>query len=177
MAKRLLILIISTLLIFTLSSCTQKNTVAEKSEQTTVANENRLPDFTVYTEDGNAVTLYEKLSKPVVVNFWATWCPPCQSEMPAFDELYKEYGNDIEFMMIDLTDGQRDTVESVKAFLSEKDYSFPVYYDTDMNAATTYGVSSIPMTVFIDENGNMINYKVGAISEDELKAQLEGMAD
>ena len=96
--------------------------------------------------------------------------------MPAFDELYKEYGKDIEFMMIDLTDGERDTVTSVKAFLEEKGYSFPVYYDTDMDAAAAYGVSSIPMTVFIDENGNLLNYKVGAISEEDLKAQLEGMA-
>lgn len=176
MAKRILIFIISALLIFSLVSCTQKNTVEEKDAQTTESEESALPDFTVYTADGKAVTLYEKLSKPVVVNFWATWCPPCQSEMPAFDELYKEYGKDIEFMMIDLTDGERDTVTSVKAFLEEKGYSFPVYYDTDMDAAAAYGVSSIPMTVFIDENGNLLNYKVGAISEEDLKAQLEGMA-
>ena len=176
MAKRILILIISALLVFSLSSCTQKNTNDGKDKQTTESTENKMPDFTVYTSDGEAVTLYEKLSKPVVVNFWATWCPPCQSEMPAFDELYKEYGSDIEFMMIDLTDGERDSVASVKEFISEKGYSFPVYYDTDMDAATTYGVSSIPMTIFIDENGNLLNYKVGAISEDDLKAQLEGMA-
>ena len=176
MAKRILIFIISTLLILTLTSCTAKNTANNAEDQTTENMENKMPDFTVYTSDGKAVTLYEKLSKPVVVNFWATWCPPCQSEMPAFDELFKEYGSDIEFMMIDLTDGQRDTPDSVKAFLEEKGYSFPVYYDTEMNAATTYGVSSIPMTLFIDQDGNLISYKVGAISEDELKAQLEEMA-
>ena len=175
MAKNALIFVISALLVLSLCACAEKNEVKETDMQTTKSTENMMPDFTVYTADNKAVTLHEKLKKPVVVNFWATWCPPCQSEMPAFNELYKEYGKDVEFMMIDLTDGERDTVESVKAFLSEKGYDFPVYYDTQMNAASVYGVSSIPMTLFIDEDGNLLNYKVGAISEDELKMQLESM--
>ncbi len=176
--KKILFFIISALLILSLSACGEKAPDTEvKAEQTTQESENKLPDFTVYTEDKKAVTLYEKLSKPTVVNFWATWCPPCQSEMPAFNELYKEYGDDIEFMMINLTDGQRDTVANVKTFITENGYDFPVYYDMDMNASATYGVSSIPMTVFIDSDGNLISYKVGAISEDDLKAQLEGMAE
>lgn len=150
-----------------------ESTADSTSAQTT--EKAKLPDFTVYTEDGEKVTLYEKLEKPLVLNFWATWCPPCKAEMPAFDALYEEYGEDIEFMMVNLTDGNRDTVDGVKAFLNETGYDFPVYYDSDSVAAYTFGVQSIPMTLFISPDGTLINYHVGAMNEAQLRTALNQM--
>ena len=131
------------------------------------------PDFTVYTADGAAVKLSDFRGKPVVINFWATWCGPCKSELPAFDRAYAAYGEDVAFMMVNLTDGQRETVEGVGAFLKDGGYAFPVYYDTAYSAANTYGVYSIPMTFLIDKEGNVVGGQVGVVSEAALLSALE----
>lgn len=79
--------------------------------------------------DGNTVRLSDMFGKPVVINFWATWCPPCKRELPDFDRLCREYGDRVVFMMVNLTDGRRDTVDGTKKFVSEKGYTFPVYFE------------------------------------------------
>ncbi len=127
------------------------------------------PDFTVYDADGKPVKLSDMKGKPVVLNFWASWCPPCKSEMPDFDEICKEFEGRVEFMMVNLTDGVQETVESARNFIHMMEYSFPVYYDTDMDASNTYGIQSIPTTFFIDAEGNLIAYASGAMSGDTLK--------
>ena len=126
------------------------------------------PDFSVETADGETVWLSDFRGKPVVVNFWATWCGPCKSELPAFDRAYAEYGEDVVFLMVNLTDGQRETVDGVAKFVKDGGYDFPVYYDTSYSAANAYGVYSIPMTVLVDAEGNLIGGQVGAVSEGAL---------
>lgn len=134
-------------------------------------------NFTVYTEDGTAVKLSDFYGKPIVVNFWATWCGPCKSELPAFDTLSNEYKDEITFMMVNLTDGAQETVSGVKDFITKNNYTFPVYYDTEMNAAITYGVYSIPATLFIDADGNIVASQLGAMSEDTLKNYIETLCN
>lgn len=155
--------------------CTSK--VSDGKEDNTTEESFKVSDFTVYTENGEKVSLYKKLGKPVIINFWATWCPPCKAEMPAFEELYSEYGDEVEFMMINVTDGKRDTPSAVKAFISRNGYTFPVYCDNDMSASTVYGVQSIPMTVFVYPDGTLSDYHIGAISEDALRAAIEKMLE
>ena len=72
-------------------------------------------------------------------------------EMPDFNEKYLEIGEEVQFLIINMTDGSRETVETASAFIAEQGYSFPVFYDTDQDAAATYGVYSLPTTYFIDE--------------------------
>ena len=127
------------------------------------------PDFEVLDANGQPVHLSDFVGKPVVMNFWATWCPPCKSELPTFDRLAAECGDDIVFLMIDLTDGSRDTIDGVKAFVEENGYTFPVYYDTKYSAATAYGANSIPMTILVDPQGVLAGYAVGALSEGSLR--------
>ena len=114
------------------------------------------PDFTVYDKDGNEVRLSDFFGKPIVLNFWASWCGPCQYEMPDFDEKYKELGSEVNFVMVNMTDGQRETVDTASAFIEEKGYSFPVLFDSDSEAALSYGAYSLPTTFFIDADGHVI---------------------
>lgn len=130
------------------------------------------PDFIVTDESGAEVALSDHIGKPVVLNFWASWCPPCKSEMPDFEEAYLEHGDEVVFLMVNLTDGSRETVETAAAFIAEKGFTFPVYYDVYMEGAYGYQVSSIPSTYFIDAEGNIAAYAVGALSKESL---LEGI--
>lgn len=127
------------------------------------------PDFTVQDINGNEVSLSDFFGKPIVLNFWASWCGPCKSEMPEFDEAYLEQGEDIHFLMVNMTDGAQESVETASSFIAEAGYSFPVYYDTAYDAAITYGVSSLPTTYFIDGNGYLVTYAMGAISAEMLQ--------
>jgi len=147
----------------TKSDGTEPEEESENSEEVSYL----APDFTVTDMDGNSVSLSDKFGKPIIVNFWASWCPPCKSEMPDFEEAFKEYGDEITFMMVNMTGG-RETVESAKSFIEKSTYSFPVYFDTDSQAAMTYGVSSIPQTIFIDKDGNLTAYAQGMIDKNAL---------
>lgn len=132
------------------------------------------PDFTVYREDGSEVHLSDYLGKPVVLNFWASWCPPCQSEMPEFDEVYRELGEQVQFLMIDMANGYRgESVEVAAAFVAEKGYQFPVVYDTDSSAADAYGAYSLPTTFFIDAQGHGVAQAVGAINGETLRRGID----
>lgn len=131
------------------------------------------PDFTVYDVDGNEVHLSDYVGKPVILNFWASWCGPCKSEMPDFEEAYKEYGDQIHFLMINLTDGSQETQEGAAAFIAEQGYTFPVFYDMTYNAAGQYVSSGIPITYFIDAEGNFVAYGQGALNAETLQTGID----
>ena len=133
--------------------------------------------FTVTDAKGRNVTLSESFGRPVILNFWATWCPPCRSELPAFEKLYRKYQAKVTFMMIDLSDGYRETPDSVKKFLSENGYTFPVYYDSEGSAAKAYNALSIPFTVAIDKNGNVKKTHLGAMSEAALESIIKSLIE
>ena len=135
------------------------------------------PDFTVLDMAGNEVKLSDYFGKPIILNFWATWCGPCKSELPAFNNMYEKYKDDVHFLFINLTDGSRETVEGVTRFMEDEGYTFPVYFDTTMEAATKYGAYSIPTTFLIDDEGVPVHSQMGALPEDAIEQFITVLLD
>ena len=131
------------------------------------------PDFTVVDPEGNVCQLSQFRGTPVVLNFWASWCGPCKSEMPTFEAKAAELQGKVQFMMVNLTDGETETPETAHAFIQEMGYTFPVFYDTYQNAMTAYGVNAVPVTYFIDAEGYLVAYGSGAIDETTLQRGID----
>ena len=131
------------------------------------------PDFTVYDLEGNAHKLSDFRGKPVILNFWASWCGPCKMEMPDFDEKHQAYGDQIHFLMVNLTDGSQETVETASTFIAEQGYSFPVYFDTERSGAIAYGVNAVPVTYFIDAEGNFVAWQQGVLTAEMLQTGID----
>ena len=128
------------------------------------------PDFTVYTLAGEAAKLSDFAGKPVVINFWATWCPPCRQELPGFENAWQQYGDEVVFLMVECGGESADEVET---FVTEGGYTFPVYVDSDGTAAAAYGINAIPVTALVDGDGNLFAYQVGAVEEESLRGAID----
>lgn len=148
---------------------TENTTADDETENNKEDEKVSAPDFTVTDNDGNEVKLSDFEGKPVVVNFWASWCGPCKAEMPEFEEAYKKYGENIHFLMVNSTDGSQETIETAKEFIVSEGYTFPVYYDTKSNASIVYGVTGLPTTYFIDADGNVIAKALSSLSMEVLE--------
>ena len=154
----------------------ENNTNETAEPEETVPDAILAPDFTVYDADGNEVSLSDYIGKPVVLNFWASWCGPCQSEMPDFNDKYRELDGDVHFVMVNMTDGGRETISSASAFIEKNGYSFPVFFDTTGEAAATYGAYSLPTSFFINAEGHIIAQAVGAINASTLQRGIDMIA-
>jgi thiol-disulfide isomerase/thioredoxin len=137
-------------------------TTQENNEQATLA-----PDFTVFDENGNEVKLSDFRGKPVVLNFWATWCYYCKEEMPDFNKAYEAYP-EVQFLMVNATDGVQETKEKAMQYVKDEGFQFPVVYDTEMDAVSAYYVQSFPSTFFINANGELVTYANGMLDYDTL---------
>ncbi len=129
------------------------------------------PDFTVYDAEGNEVKLSDFIGKPIILNFWASWCFPCITEMPHFNTKYQEYGDQIQFLMVNVT--AADTMEEAQALLEQRGFEFPVLFDMDGDAMTVYKVSSIPVTYLINSEGIIIEEVVGSMNKKELQKLID----
>ena len=154
---------------------TQQNEIDETTSDTQKEEQEKMfaPDFVMTDSNGTQVYLSDFIGKPIVLNFWASWCGPCKMEMPDFNEKYAELGDDVHFLMVNMTDGSRETVDVAKKFIESQGYTFPVYFDTEMDAAITYGVTSLPTTYFIDAEGYAIAQAMGAIDSATLQTGID----
>ncbi len=146
----------------------------EPSQEEQPADPDIIPaiDITIADFEGLTYNLSDFYGKPIVLNFWASWCPPCREEMPHFENVYLEMGDDVQFIMLNSTDGQ-ETMEDGQAFIDENGYTFPVYFDYDGevtgNASYDYYIMYLPTTFFIDAEGNVVAVAEQGLSEEELR--------
>lgn len=129
------------------------------------AGANAAQDFQYTMFDGTPRKLSDNYGKPTVVNFWADWCPPCVAELPHFEEAWKAKGSQFNLVAI-AVDSSRDP----KGFVDKEGYNLP--FANDVSGANTYGVTSIPMTLFIDSNGNIVEKVVGGMDKDTFEMNL-----
>ena len=136
------------------------------------------PSFPMATPEGEEIALSDLLGdKPVVLNFWASTCPPCKAEMADFQTAYEAYGDQIHFVMVNVGDAmQGETREKADAYLEESGFTFPVYFDLDYQGITAYGVTGFPHTYFVDGAGNLQLYAPGMISAAGLQQGLHAIA-
>lgn len=154
--------------------------VSEESDETDNVDDAELQDivdFTLVDQNGVEHTLSEYKGKIVFLNFWATWCGPCRSEMPDIQELYEEYGEntgDVVFLGVAnpknaeniISQNQEGTVSEITEFLSENGYTYPTVMDLTGYVFYNYGIQSFPTTFMITEDGKVFGYISGALSKD-----------
>ena len=137
------------------------------------ANATAAPEFTMADTEGQTLTLADFRGKPVLLNFWASWCGPCASEMPAIQAAYEQYGDQIQFVAVNMTGMGGETETSALSLIQQNNYTFPVYFDVDSSAAVAFGVTSIPQTYLIDAEGNIIGGLRGAMSDNVLAEGIQ----
>lgn len=142
-----------------------KETVGQDQNQTA-------PDFTLHDIHGNEIKLSDFQGKGIVLNFWATYCPPCEKEMPYLNKVYQEYkekGIDI------LAVNAKEPRVIVSPFASEKKLSFPILLDRTGAVVDTYNISNLPVTFFIDENGVIIEKFSGELTEGKIRSSVKSI--
>lgn len=130
------------------------------------------PDFSTQTLDGVPVRLSQYRGRPVLLNFWATWCAPCQGEMPLIQrasDIYRGQG-----LLVMAVNYQQTSASSMKAFLRKVDVHFPAVYDPAGQIAAAYGVNvGLPVSVFIDRSGKVSFIQLGQMSKSLLQQRLQ----
>ena len=127
------------------------------------------PDFTLSDLDGNSVSLSDYAGTPLLVNFWATWCPPCRSELPLIQQYQDQYAGDFVVLAVD----GAETAEDVRSFVEAQGYTMMFLLDTDYAVAELYQVRGFPTSVFIDADGAIQKVHIGELTEPMLIAYLD----
>ncbi len=131
------------------------------------------PDFTLETLDGEIITLSDLRGQVVLVNFWATWCPPCKAEMPAFEQAYLDYADE-GFVILAVNAIQQDSISAIEGFSAANQLTFPILLDTDGNVNRAYQVKSLPTSFFVGKDGVISEVVIGGpMAEALIRARIE----
>lgn len=201
--KNLKCMLLTTLLAFSLTACGSENTKTDgqnppeeapetlsaadtASEQNTTDNSvsylplsegDTAPDFTAALADGSEFTLSDEQGKVILLNFWATWCGPCVREMPAFERLKEDYGENVAILAVNCM----EDAGTVAAFIEENGYTFPIAIDEEGTVSMKYPTQGIPYTLVINGDGIIQNIYMGAADADtqykEYKSAIDAVAE
>ena len=130
------------------------------------------PDFSMTLLDRGSFTLSDHAGTPLVINFWASWCPPCRNESPGFERIWRQYQDEgVLFVGVNIQDTEPEAV----SYLREFDLTFPNGRDPDGDITVDYGVIGLPVTFFINADGLVEGRWVGAVPEDKLEAWVRAL--
>lgn len=133
----------------------------------------RVPEFTVRDKNGLDKTDADFSDKPMLIVEWASWCPDCQQQLPVVQEVYKKYGDKVNFVMINLSDPNIEPKEQADQYIKREGFSFPYYYDNGQQAADSLKVQSIPTMYFVDKEQNVKKVVIRFQDEASMEAQLK----
>lgn len=151
----------------------QQQSPAEKEQaqsETGVTVGKMAPSFALESLDGKTVQVGAP-GKPYVLNFWASWCPPCREEMPGLSEFAGKYGSQVQLYGINL----QEPTDKVTAFLQQNHYNIPVLLDKSGNVAQSFRVSAIPTTLVVDSKGVIRYRKTGGVTLNDLESMIKGL--
>ena len=129
------------------------------------------PDFTLTDAAGQTFRLSDLRGKPVVLNFWATWCPPCKAEMPELQAASERLAGEVAIVGVD----QGESAAEVKAFAAQHGLTFPMPVDGKMDVSRQYLVRNLPTTFFIDRSGTIRYTQIGPLTEATLAQHLKSI--
>ncbi len=133
------------------------------------------PDFTLFNLEDEEVTLSDLQGKRVVLNFWATWCPPCEAEMPHMQKYYDKYSEEdnVEIIGVNLTYERGEKIERVEQFIQSYNIKFPILLELDKSVASQYEILTIPSTFMIDTEGRIQKNIIGPLDLDALRDNVK----
>lgn len=132
------------------------------------------PNFVLKRLEGQPEHLIPN-GKPTLINFWASWCTPCKSEMPMIQEIYEKYQDRMAFRMVNLT--VDDDLKQVRQLIKKQQYTFPIFLDETGEASEVYQILSIPTTYLIDQKGTIRHQVYGALSKKQLETMIQSLLD
>jgi peroxiredoxin len=165
-------LLVGALLLLLVSVAACSGASAEGAEATPqgVDKGQRALDFTLETLDGEVQSLSDFEGSVVLVNFWATWCPPCRAEIPGFEEAYRVHGDE-GFVVLGINVGEPGAV--VEPFVADMDMTYPVLLDETTEVSRSYRAVGLPASLLVDRNGVIQARHVGFLSDAQLEDYLK----
>lgn len=160
-----------------------KQEQSKKTEESKKNSQNsskiKAPDFTLVDQYGKAHKLSDYKGKVVFLNFWATWCPPCRGELPHIEEIYKQYKNNSnDVIILGVTApglGREGSKQDIIDFMSKSGYTFPVMFDNKGDIMNEYSIEAFPTTFIIDKEGNVKEYVPGAMEKGTMESLINGV--
>lgn len=165
--KKVGLLCISLVLCLALAAC--KGKVGEEEATISPPGEGDMAvEITVNDLEGKKVSLSQFKGKAIMLNFWATWCPPCREEMPSMEAMYQKLKGSSDFVMLAISIDEN--MEAVKEFVKKNNYKMPVFHDPNREAGSVYGLTGVPETFLIDKKGKIVMKRLGP--EDWMKPEV-----
>jgi thiol-disulfide isomerase/thioredoxin len=140
-----------------------RNQITETNVKVTLKDD-KAPEFTLKSVDGKTVKLSDYKGKVVIIDFWATWCPPCRRGIPDLVSIQKEFKDKVVIIGISLD--REKTIKDVPGFVKNNEINYPVVYGDDKVVIDYGGIQSIPTSFVVDKNGTVVDMHVGLVSKD-----------
>src|SRR3989338_6910481 len=147
------------------------NAIASDDKSTGITIGKTAPDFELETLEGKKTKLSDYRGKKVILNFWASWCPPCREEMPEFQRIYSENRDKLVVVGVNLQESR----ENAEAFIEKLSITFPILLDPNSQVKDMYNVFTQPVTYFIDESGKIVDKKFGPLTSEEIDEKIAKM--